>query len=437
MGVFKKSSPVADAVDVVAVASNTDGTESDDKIIKRLATSIVGNDENSRPLVTEEVSPPASNDAGYPGQQGRVKEGAVLNMPRTMQMANSGLGQAGDVNQVVRLGARGDAIRMQMAAPAAKMVPVMAPVQMVARAPFVTNESRLHLLRRQLEWYFSDANLATDHSLHRRISDALPEGWLCCSYLTHCRRIRELCFSPAEIPIALQPSHLEAIIRPCAEDVLRGNPSERSIFVRRRQPLPPLLLEDCRMANGDLPEILERNVLSDPHQTLNRLRDQSRVLTRLNLKEVGNAQTVFRERIEGLPSTKGPILATGYERILYGDGGSYVEVREDQVNWQVWPHFFSKRYLGSYYDEFYTIQSHRRWAANWETWAKKPSWGVLMLYAQVKPVSDRPWAPGAGSQRPHAGRESGYADYRAGYFYFTTDDMLICAESPAETEYEV
>jgi len=298
------------------------------------------------------------------------------------------------------------------------------------------SQALLQQLKRQLEWYFSDANLATDHALYRRISEALPEGWLSCTWLTRCRRLQELGATPLLILGALKASHLETKVDYLPGEVPIGPCSdlERRLFVRRRQPLPPLLRRECRGLNGEVPQDFEEAVVQDPHKTINRLKDQQRVQEQLGLCEVGDPQTVFRERPRPVEASSeqneeaGPIIAVGYERVLYGDGGAYVELNADQVQWEAWCHYFNKSiYNSSYYDEYYTPVSHAAWLANWERWDPNPSSGVLMLYAQKFAVDDRPWAPGAASSR-HAWRPGGYADYRPGYFYFAADGVLVTAD---------
>eukprot|EP00927_Polykrikos_kofoidii_P032545 TRINITY_DN27696_c0_g1_i1.p1 TRINITY_DN27696_c0_g1~~TRINITY_DN27696_c0_g1_i1.p1 ORF type:complete len:538 (-),score=86.89 TRINITY_DN27696_c0_g1_i1:423-1943(-) len=290
-------------------------------------------------------------------------------------------------------------------------------------------------LRRQMEWYFTDANLSTDHLMHRSISFSLPEGWLSCSFFMKCRRIKELNATPEMILACLKDSHLETKLQHKLEE--SGGPCKnpaRCIFIRRRQPLPPLLSKDARRSDGEVPPNLEEVLLEDPFKTMNRLKDQRRVQESLSLREVGDSSTIFREHLSG--TTKqgdGAVIAIGYERVLYGDGGAYVEVNEDQILWQAWPHFFDKRQYTSYYDEYFTDASHGLWLSRWQQWLPNPSKGVLMLYAQTHSVNDRPWAPGS-YENPHAWRPKGYADYRPGYYYFAADEALIGVSTPTSVK---
>lgn len=200
----------------------------------------------------------------------------------------------------------------------------------------------------------------------------------------------------------------------------------KHLLVRRRQPLPPMLPKHSRRADGKVPADAEAVALADEYYTMNRLTDQRRVQKRLGLAEVGDSHTVFFERAPGTSAViRGAVLAVGYERVLYGDHGPYVELSPDQIRWESWPHFFDKRNYEAYYDEYYTESSHHVWWARWECWHPRPSDGVLMLYAQRHSVADRPWAPGCRA-RPHEERLEGYADYRPGYFYIAAEEALIC-----------
>ena len=133
---------------------------------------------------------------------------------------------------------------------------------------------------------------------------------------------------------------------------------------------------------------------------------------------------------EGPAGEEGDVLAVGYQRIVYGDHGAYIEFSREQVNWKAWPHYHNKRhYWESYFDEFYTAQSHKLWYEKWRRWEAWPTDGLLMLYAQRHSVADKPWAPGTNHQR----RDLGYADYRPGYFYLAADRELITVKIPEQT----
>lgn len=207
---------------------------------------------------------------------------------------------------------------------------------------------------------------------------------------------------------------------------LHPNFAPRRFFVRRKGPLPPLLRRQFRGLRGLPPPDIDKVVLDDPFFTLNRLQDQWRVQSQLQLCEVGNSSTMFRELLAMKSSREpGPVLAVGYERVLYGDGGAFVELNEQQICWEAWPHFHDKsEYHMAYYDEYFTRKSYIAWVDRWDKWHPNPSRGLLMLYAQKHTVDDRPWAPGAAAN-PHVRREHGYADYRPGYYYMAADASLV------------
>merc|ERR1719487_396017 len=303
------------------------------------------------------------------------------------------------------------------------------------------SEEELSALRRGVEWYFSDTNLSTDQALHRKISQHLPEGWLCCSELMRLEPLRQLGATPEMLLKCLRKSHLETKVN-LTEDELQkavGKPGEfgkRGIFVRRRQPLPPLLSRD-KLHLSDKAAVVDPSqfVLVDRHHTMNRLRDLWRVQRQLKLNEVGDDTTVFRERIlpnvspdYWPPNNKPVVFAVGYERIVYGDHGPYIEFSSSQIRWKAWPHYFDKKKFNSYFNEYYTRASHSIWEEKWKMWDANPTKGVLMLYAQSRAVSDRPWAPGASGSNPHAGRPTGYADYRTGYYYVSADALMVMVE---------
>jgi len=320
--------------------------------------------------------------------------------------------------------------------PVAKEVPF---ADEMMREPWMSEED-LRALRRGVEWYFSDCSLSTDQALHHKISQNLPEGWLCCSELMRLEPLRKLGVTPQLLLRCLRRSHLETKVTLTADEMNAavGKPAEfgkRGIFVRRRQPLPPLLSQDRLHLRGEA-DVSDpaQLVLVDRHQTMNRLRDLWRVQRQLQLNEVGDDVTIFKERI--LPNVrpdcrpfgdKPVVFAVGYERVVYGDHGAYIEFAQSHIRWKAWPHYFDKSKFRSYFHEYYTRASHSIWEAKWQMWDPSPTKGVLMMYAQSRPVTDRPWAPGAGTD-PHAGRPSGYADYRPGYFYVAADAFMVMVE---------
>merc|ERR1719191_312332 len=75
----------------------------------------------------------------------------------------------------------------------------------------------------------------------------------------------------------------------------------------------------------------------------NRRRDKARVECLLGLPEFGDKVTEF------LKLNGGKRLAVGYNRIVYGDHGPYIEFTASQINWDSFPHVFRKS-ARSYFD---------------------------------------------------------------------------------------
>lgn len=302
-----------------------------------------------------------------------------------------------------------------------------AEVQEVADDGLADEEAQLRALRKQVEWYFSDANLSTDSFFYGKISEAMPEGWLSARWLLRCRKLKELGASVESIYEALQESHLEARFM-----CMVGRPL-RELFVRRRQPLPPFVGREHRTLDGKVTDRPEEKVLrhasmqhGDPFQNMGCLTDQRRVQDTLGLKEIGDDSIILREVLttHGGERSLGPVLSRGYERVIYGDGGPKVEFNASQINWEAWLHFHDKSQYGEkrFYDEYFTAHSWPLWQQRWRQGKKWQSGrGVLMLYAQRRSVDCQPFAP-------DTWWAAGCADYRAGLFYVAADPSLLAVE---------
>ncbi|CAE7444828.1 RP1 [Symbiodinium pilosum] len=129
----------------------------------------------------------------------------------------------------------------------------------------------------------------------------------------------------------------------------------------------------------------------------NRLRDKQRVESRWALGEFGNSSLEFY-------GPHGELVACGYEAIVYGDHGPYVEFKEEQI---YWPTFYRHRLKGPGRTHF-------------EHYNHDVS---IKLYGQFKTVADQPNPPAA-FPNPFScsnNRPEGYADYRAGRLYMSCD----------------
>ena len=95
------------------------------------------------------------------------------------------------------------------------------------RVKNMSREEKLLAVRRQIEYYFSDGNLAVDSFFHEKISEN-PQGWIDAALVLGCNRIKKLEISDeTDIDAALDESELETQWLPAKE---RG----RSLQLRRK-----------------------------------------------------------------------------------------------------------------------------------------------------------------------------------------------------------
>ena len=131
----------------------------------------------------------------------------------------------------------------------------------------------------------------------------------------------------------------------------------------------------------------------------NRRRDKQRVESNWGLYETGNSALEFYD-------SKGEPIARGYEAIVYGDHGPYVEFKEEQI---YWPTFCRHKLKGPGRTHF-------------EHYNRDVS---IKLYGQFKTVADQPNPPA--DSNPFAcsnNRPEGYADYRPGRLYMSADALF-------------
>jgi hypothetical protein len=130
----------------------------------------------------------------------------------------------------------------------------------------------------------------------------------------------------------------------------------------------------------------------------NRERDRQRIEKEYNLPEKGSNEFVFYDK-------NGKILAIGYERVVYGDHGPYIEFITEQINWEVFVHHQIKG-PASYYHEHYNADR------------------TVMLYNQFKTVHSIPNPP-EGKYAVNNNRPEGYADYKIGRLYLDPEGLVI------------
>lgn len=77
----------------------------------------------------------------------------------------------------------------------------------------------------------------------------------------------------------------------------------------------------------------------------NRIRDRKELFSEIPLNEEGDKDTLFFTNSDAL-------LCSGYERIVFGDHGPYIEFSVYNVNVDNW---FAQRTGIGYYDKYYTL----------------------------------------------------------------------------------
>ena len=135
--------------------------------------------------------------------------------------------------------------------------------------------------------------------------------------------------------------------------------------------------------------------------TPNRQSDKRWVESKRKLPEFGNFRAGFRAGPNGVV-----FGSKGYNRIVYGDHGPYVEFLKEQVDLSRLRKNQAKTQQPlRYYDE---------WFANV---VPQPAGGAsVMLYEQLKRVDNQPNPPPGAHSVPN-NRSDGYADYNVGCFY--------------------
>ena len=142
--------------------------------------------------------------------------------------------------------------------------------------------------------------------------------------------------------------------------------------------------------------------LAPTADTANRLRDKARVEGTWGLAETGSRGLIFRD-------SDGAVVATGYEAVVYGDHGPYVEFVEAQICWQIFQWHVLKGPKRTHFEHYNGDRS-------------------IKLYGQFNTVGDQPNPP-PGPFSASNNRRDGYADYRVGYFYLSPDAFFSAGGS--------
>lgn len=134
----------------------------------------------------------------------------------------------------------------------------------------------------------------------------------------------------------------------------------------------------------------------------NRLADKKDLESKLDLSEQGNLDTEFY-----IPN--GELLFKGYERIVYGDHGPYIEFNLSQLKAQLFSKFGNKIDTDNLPEEDYKY---------YYFWLLPKFHSEIKIYLQIKTVHNLPNAPKREDGKPSAfNRVEGYADYKRDYFY--------------------
>lgn len=123
----------------------------------------------------------------------------------------------------------------------------------------------------------------------------------------------------------------------------------------------------------------------------NRIKDKKALLSSIPLNEFGDNDVYFL-------SIFNTLLCKGFNRIVFGDHGPYIEFLKEHIIFDNW---ISKRNGIGYYDKYYPIDN-----------------SSILLYAQRKDVSNLPNPP-KGKYSFNGNRKEGYADYIVGRYYIS------------------
>ena len=130
----------------------------------------------------------------------------------------------------------------------------------------------------------------------------------------------------------------------------------------------------------------------------NRIKDKKKIETLYNLEEFGDSCREFF-------SLSGTLIAIGYNRVVYGDHGPYVEFEESNFKSNLDRKFNNQVPLDAYYE-----------------WLTIKDGSEIKIYRQIRDVHDLPNPPSPGYK---GNREEGYADYVPGKYYISPYEMKI------------
>lgn len=143
----------------------------------------------------------------------------------------------------------------------------------------------------------------------------------------------------------------------------------------------------------------------------NRIADKNELELKLSLEEFGDNTTEFY-----IPN--GPMISLGFQRIVYGDHGAYVEFNKSNIKIKLKSFFNNSINI----NELPSIESSKYYYY----WLFPEDHKEFKVYLQIKPVSDLPNAPKREDRKKSRfNRKEGYADYKRGFYYINPYDMQI------------
>lgn len=146
----------------------------------------------------------------------------------------------------------------------------------------------------------------------------------------------------------------------------------------------------------------------------NRLEDKQELESKLYISEQGNDSTEFY-----LPDNS--LLSKGYERIVYGDHGPYLEFKREHLKCKM----FSK--FGNVIDYGNLPNLNFKY---YYFWLYPQNFEQIKIYLQIKTVSNLPNAPKrTDGKKSDFNRTEGYADYKRGYFYISPYEQIKMRDS--------
>lgn len=123
---------------------------------------------------------------------------------------------------------------------------------------------------------------------------------------------------------------------------------------------------------------------------LNRIKNRNELFSLIPINEFGDSEVYFLTK-------NGVILCNGYDRIVFGDHGPYIEFNKSQIC-NTW--IYDRKNIG-FYNKLYPVDKTK-----------------ILLYEQLKTVSNLPNPP-KGKRSFRGNRLEGYADYKIGKFYIS------------------